>query len=60
MKPEGNKSFWRCKYRLGRVLLKWILSKYFVKVWFGLKWLQIEFSGRILRTFGFHIRQGVS
>ena len=34
----------------GRVILKWILKKYYLKMWAGFRYLRIECSSRLLST----------
>jgi hypothetical protein len=44
----------------GKIILKWIFKKKYVRLWIGLVCLSIGTSGALLSTFGFHKLQGMS
>jgi hypothetical protein len=48
-KFQGERTLGRltCRYR---IILKWILKKYWVRVWTGFIWLTIGSSGGVIRT----------
>jgi hypothetical protein len=48
-KPEGNRSLWRQGPSADdRIMLRYILMKWCVRVWTGFNWLRIGSSGGLL------------
>jgi len=46
-KPEGKRPFWRPRRRW-KIIFKWILRKWDVRVWTGSSWLRIGTGGGYL------------
>jgi hypothetical protein len=57
-KTRRERASWKTNGVYGRIIWKWILTKYIVWVWTGFIWLRIGSSGGLLWTrqwtFGFH------